>query len=111
MLFGLSLLYDHAGKVLWVYNVSHRQVQHEIGLQSVKVDELRIRANLLFHTLNDDVKHYIEFWKQIPLNVLYRIILGYVRDKKYDTREYSRLLLATGDSDIPEDQTFTSVNQ
>nr|GFB71165.1 phosphoenolpyruvate carboxylase [Tanacetum cinerariifolium] len=74
-------------------------------------DELRIHANLLYQTSNGDVKHYIEFWKQIPLNEPYRIILGFVRDKLYNTRERSRLLLATGDSDIPEDQTFTSVDE
>lgn len=41
----------------------------------------------------------------------YRVILGDVRDKLYQTRERSRHLLANGYSDIPEDATFTNVEQ
>lgn len=54
---------------------------------------------------------YIEFWKQIPSSEPYRVILGDVRDKLYQTRERSRHLLANGFSDIPEDATFTNVEQ
>lgn len=39
------------------------------------------------------------------------MILGDVRDKLYQTRERSRHLLANGYSDIPEDATFTNVEQ
>ena len=53
----------------------------------------------------------IEFWKQVPANEPYRVILGDVRDKLYQTRERSRHLLANGYSDIPEDATFTNVEQ
>lgn len=53
----------------------------------------------------------IEFWKQIPPSEPYRVILGDVRDKLYQTRERSRHLLANGYSDIPEDATFTNVEQ
>ena len=53
----------------------------------------------------------IEFWKQVPGNEPYRVILGDVRDKLYQTRERSRHLLAHGHSDIPEDATFTNVEQ
>lgn len=52
-----------------------------------------------------------EFWKQVPVNEPYRIILGDVRDKLYETRERARHLLANGMSDIPEEATFTSVEQ
>lgn len=52
-----------------------------------------------------------EFWKQIPPNEPYRVILGDVRDKLYNTRERSRQLLANGISEIPEDATFTNVEQ
>lgn len=52
-----------------------------------------------------------EFWKQIPSNEPYRIILGDLRDKLYHTRERSRQLLANGVSDVPKDTTFTSVEQ
>lgn len=52
-----------------------------------------------------------EFWKKIPPNEPYRVILGDVRDKLYHTRERSRHLLASGYSDIPVEATFTSVEQ
>ncbi|KAI3780457.1 hypothetical protein L2E82_10438 [Cichorium intybus] len=74
-------------------------------------DELRARADELHRTSKRDVKHYIEFWKQIPPSEPYRIILGDVRDKLYHTRERSRQLLANGISDVPEGATFTNVEQ
>lgn len=52
-----------------------------------------------------------EFWKQIPPNEPYRVILGDVRDKLYNTRERARHLLAHGNSEIPEETTFTNVDQ
>lgn len=52
-----------------------------------------------------------EFWKQIPPNEPYRVILGDVRDKLYNTRERARQLLANGTSDIPEEVAFTNVEQ
>ncbi|KAM0049913.1 putative phosphoenolpyruvate carboxylase [Helianthus debilis subsp. tardiflorus] len=74
-------------------------------------EELRMRADELHRTSNRDVKHYIEFWKQIPPNEPYRIILGDVRDKLYHTRERARQLLANGVSDGPENMTFTTIEQ
>ncbi|KAG2681691.1 hypothetical protein I3843_11G156600 [Carya illinoinensis] len=74
-------------------------------------DELRVRADELHRSSKKDAKHYIEFWKQIPSNEPYRVILGEVRDRLYQTRERSRHLLANGYSDIPEDATFTSVEE
>ncbi|XP_027344117.1 phosphoenolpyruvate carboxylase 2 [Abrus precatorius] len=74
-------------------------------------DELRVRAHELHRSLKRDAKHYIEFWKQIPPNEPYRVILGDVRDKLYNTRERARQLLANGTSDIPEETTFTNVEQ
>ena len=52
-----------------------------------------------------------EFWKQVPPNEPYRVILGDLRDKLYQTRERSRHLLANGISDIPPEATFTNVEQ
>ncbi|WVY99603.1 hypothetical protein V8G54_025673 [Vigna mungo] len=74
-------------------------------------DELRVRAHELHRSSKRDAKHYIEFWKQIPPNEPYRVILGDVRDKLYNTRERARQLLANGTSDIPEETTFTNVEQ
>ncbi|KAJ6793695.1 phosphoenolpyruvate carboxylase 2 [Iris pallida] len=74
-------------------------------------DELRLRAEELHQSTKKDAKHYIEFWKQVPPNEPYRVILGYVRDKLYNTRERSRHLLASGTSDIHEEATFTNVDQ
>ncbi|CAN6443762.1 unnamed protein product [Victoria cruziana] len=74
-------------------------------------DELRLRANELHSSSRKDAKHYIEFWKKIPPNEPYRVILGEVRDRLYNTRERSRHLLAHGISDIPEEASFTDVEQ
>eukprot|EP00252_Welwitschia_mirabilis_P018526 TRINITY_DN4115_c0_g1_i1.p1 TRINITY_DN4115_c0_g1~~TRINITY_DN4115_c0_g1_i1.p1 ORF type:complete len:964 (+),score=173.88 TRINITY_DN4115_c0_g1_i1:406-3297(+) len=74
-------------------------------------DELRQRALQLHNSAKRDAKHYIEFWKQVPPNEPFRVILGDVRDKLYNTRERTRQLLANGFSDVPEEATFTSVDQ
>ena len=52
-----------------------------------------------------------EFWKQIPPSEPYRVILGDVRDKLYLTRERARHLLANEVSDIPEEASYTNVEQ
>lgn len=52
-----------------------------------------------------------EFWKQVPPSEPYRVILGDLRDKLYQTRERSRQLLSHGISEIPEEGTFTNVEQ
>ncbi|CAL5200317.1 unnamed protein product [Lathyrus oleraceus] len=74
-------------------------------------DELRVKADELHRSSKRDAKHYIEFWKQVPPNEPYRVILGDVRDKLYNTRERARQLLANENSDIPEETTFTNVEQ
>ncbi|KAL8510838.1 hypothetical protein ACS0TY_017593 [Phlomoides rotata] len=74
-------------------------------------DELRERADDLHKSSKRDAKHYIEFWKKIPPNEPYRVILGDVRDKLYHTRERARQLLADGISDVPAESTFTNVEE
>lgn len=74
-------------------------------------DELRARAEELHRTSKRDAKHYIEFWKQIPPNEPYRVLLADVRDRLYNTRERARQLLANGYSDVPEESIFTNVEQ
>ncbi|KAJ0715654.1 putative phosphoenolpyruvate carboxylase [Helianthus annuus] len=75
-------------------------------------DELRVRAEELYRSSSRrDVKHYIEFWKQVPPTEPYRVILGDVRDKLYNTRERARHLLAHDVSDIPEELVYTNVEQ
>nr|ABG01962.1 phosphoenolpyruvate carboxylase [Sesuvium portulacastrum] len=74
-------------------------------------DELRGRAEELHKYSKRDAKHYIEFWKQIPPNEPYRVVLADVRDKLYNTRERARQVLANGYSDIPEEATFTHVDR
>ncbi|KAK4484523.1 hypothetical protein RD792_007107 [Penstemon davidsonii] len=74
-------------------------------------DELRERAVELHRSSKRNVKHYIEFWKQVPPNEPYRVILGHVRDKLYYTRERARQMLTDGVSDIPEDSTFATVEE
>nr|ASL68824.1 C4 photosynthetic phosphoenolpyruvate carboxylase [Amaranthus tricolor] len=74
-------------------------------------DEVRARAQELHSQSKSDAKHYIEFWKRIPLNEPYRVILGDVRDKLYNTREHARQLLSNGSSDVPEESIFTHIDQ
>ncbi|MED6187240.1 Phosphoenolpyruvate carboxylase 1 [Stylosanthes scabra] len=74
-------------------------------------DELRACVDELLRSSKSDAKHYIEFWKQVPPNEPYRVILGDVRDKLYNTRERARQLLANGTSEVPEETTFTNVEQ
>ncbi|CAN1199793.1 Phosphoenolpyruvate carboxylase 2 [Linum perenne] len=74
-------------------------------------EELRVRAEELHRNSRKDAKHFIEFWKKIPPNEPYRVLLGDVRDKLYNTRERSRQLLASNTSDIPEESTFTNLEQ
>ncbi|CAK8577114.1 unnamed protein product [Lathyrus sativus] len=74
-------------------------------------DEIRSRAEELYSSAKRDAKHYIEFWKQVPPTEPYRVILGDVRDKLYNTRERARQLLANGSSEIPKESTFTNVEQ
>lgn len=54
---------------------------------------------------------HAEFWKQVPANEPYRVILDDVRSKLYNTRERSRNILSNGSSDIPLEATFTNVEQ
>ena len=68
-------------------------------------------STLLFITFFSSWVMRTEFWKQIPPNEPYRVVLGDVRDKLYNTRERSRQLLANGKSDIPEDSIFTNAEQ
>ncbi|EPS69468.1 hypothetical protein M569_05291 [Genlisea aurea] len=74
-------------------------------------DELRVRADELHRSSRRDAKHFIEFWKTIPPSEPYRVILGDLRDRIYQTRERVRHLLANGTSDIPEEATYTTVEQ
>lgn len=74
-------------------------------------DELRVRAEELHRTSKRDAKHYIEFWKKIPPNEPYRVLLADVRDRLYNTQERARQLLANGYSDVPEESTFSNLEQ
>ncbi|KAG6416858.1 hypothetical protein SASPL_124299 [Salvia splendens] len=74
-------------------------------------DELHVRAEELHSSSKRDAKHYIEFWKQVPVNEPYRVILGDVRDKLSQTRERARQLLTNGTSDIPDELTFTNTEE
>ncbi|KAJ3695358.1 hypothetical protein LUZ60_000735 [Juncus effusus] len=74
-------------------------------------EEVRQRSDLLHASSKKDTKHYIEFWKQVPSSEPYRVILGDVRDKLYNTRERARHLLSQGHSDIPEQATYTNVEE
>ncbi|RLM54566.1 C4 phosphoenolpyruvate carboxylase [Panicum miliaceum] len=74
-------------------------------------DELRARAQEIHSAPKKAAKHYIEFWKQIPLSEPYRVVLGNVRDKLYNTRERARQLLTNEISDIPEESAFSNVQE
>ena len=66
---------------------------------------------LVIDTISFLLKLFTEFWKRIPLNEPYRVILGDVRDKLYNTREHARQLLSNGSSDVPEESIFTHIDQ
>ncbi|KAL0306578.1 UNVERIFIED_CONTAM: Phosphoenolpyruvate carboxylase [Sesamum radiatum] len=79
-------------------------------------DELRVRADELHRSSKRDAKHYIENLSSFSCRILEdnspnRVILGDVRDKLYQTRERSRHLLAHGICDIPEEATYTNIEQ
>ncbi|KAJ3692147.1 hypothetical protein LUZ60_012497 [Juncus effusus] len=74
-------------------------------------DELRAHANRIHSSSYTEAKHYIEFWKTIPPNEPYRVVLGEVRDKLYNTRERARHLLSSGESDIEPELTFTNIEE
>eukprot|EP00850_Spirogloea_muscicola_P011767 SM000074S21677 [mRNA] locus=s74:317687:324258:- [translate_table: standard] len=73
-------------------------------------DELRARVEELAGQ-KKEVKHYIEFWKAIPSSEPYRVILGHIRDKLWNTRERAQHLLQENKSLVPVTETFTSVEQ
>lgn len=74
-------------------------------------DELKQRVVILEAHAKKEAKHYIEFWKHIPPNEPFRVLLGDMRDKLYNTRERMRQLLANGKSDINIEDTFTDATQ
>ncbi|XP_026453585.1 phosphoenolpyruvate carboxylase 2-like [Papaver somniferum] len=74
-------------------------------------DELRVRADELHRSSKKESKHYLEFWKKVPPSEPYRVILSDVRDKLYQTRERSRHLLSNEISDVPEEETYTNLEQ
>jgi phosphoenolpyruvate carboxylase len=74
-------------------------------------DELKQRVVILEAHHKKEAKHYIEFWKHIPPSEPFRVLLGDMRDKLYNTRERMRQLLANGKSDINIEDTFTDASQ
>ncbi|XP_002992495.2 phosphoenolpyruvate carboxylase [Selaginella moellendorffii] len=74
-------------------------------------EELRARVAQLELRTKEDAKHYKEFWKPIPSNEPFRVILGDIRDRLYRTRERARQILATGKSDVNEEEAFSSVEE
>ncbi|KAG0575701.1 hypothetical protein KC19_5G024900 [Ceratodon purpureus] len=74
-------------------------------------DELKQRALLLDAHAKKEAKHYVEFWKHIPPNEPFRVLLGDMRDRLYNTRERMRQMLANGKSDINLEDTFTDASQ
>lgn len=73
--------------------------------------ELRLRVDELVAAEKKGAKYYMDFWKPIPPNEPFRVILGDIRDKLYHTRERCRQLLASGKSDISEGEIFSFKEQ
>ncbi|CAI5505557.1 unnamed protein product [Closterium sp. Naga37s-1] len=55
--------------------------------------------------------HYIEFWKDIPEHEPYRVVLGEVRDKLWNTRDHIQHLMATGHSEFTPQDIYTDPEQ
>ncbi|TVU07791.1 hypothetical protein EJB05_41160, partial [Eragrostis curvula] len=81
------------------------------SLCGAATDELRAQADELLSAPRKASKHYIEFWRAIPSTEPYRVLLGDLRDKLYNTSERWKDLLATGFSEIPERATIKSVEE
>uniref|UniRef100_A0A0D3EKY4 phosphoenolpyruvate carboxylase n=1 Tax=Oryza barthii TaxID=65489 RepID=A0A0D3EKY4_9ORYZ len=70
-------------------------------------------ANMYFSKMAD-LMFELSMWRcndELRAREPYRIILGDVRDKLYNTCERARQILSKGISSIPEDQTYTNVEQ
>ena len=57
------------------------------------------------------IELYAEFWKHIPPNEPFRVLLEDMHDKLYNTQERMRQMLANGKSDINLEDTFTDASQ
>ena len=66
---------------------------------------------LMSYSDRGDVWCIPEFWKHIPPNEPFRVLLGDMRDKLYNSRERMRQLLATGKSDFAVEDTYTDASQ
>ncbi|GJP55796.1 hypothetical protein CLOM_g14782 [Closterium sp. NIES-68] len=55
--------------------------------------------------------HYIEFWKDIPEHEPYRVVLGEVRDKLWNTRDHIQHLMARGHSEFSPQDIYTDPEQ
>ncbi|CAI5982444.1 unnamed protein product [Closterium sp. NIES-64] len=55
--------------------------------------------------------HYIEFWKDIPEHEPYRVVLGEVRDKLWNTRDHIQQLMATGHSEFTPQDIYSDPEQ
>ncbi|KAJ3686333.1 hypothetical protein LUZ61_015497 [Rhynchospora tenuis] len=75
-------------------------------------DELKAEAEKIHQSGKEMARHYIEFWKKVPQNEPYRVVLAEVRDKLYYTGEHARLLLdGASRSDLDDSKIFTSVEE
>ncbi|CAI5473126.1 unnamed protein product [Closterium sp. Yama58-4] len=74
-------------------------------------DELKERAAAVRSGAKRHTNHYIEFWRGIPDNEPYRVVLGEVRDKLWNTRDHIQQIIAKGRSDYNEDDIYTTSEQ
>ncbi|GJP55612.1 hypothetical protein CLOM_g14562 [Closterium sp. NIES-68] len=74
-------------------------------------EELKERAAAVRSSVKRHTNHYIEFWRGIPETEPYRVILGEVRDKLWNTRDHIQQIISKGRSDYNEDDIYTTAEQ
>eukprot|EP00898_Chlorokybus_atmophyticus_P001914 jgi/Chlat1/2723/Chrsp182S08756 len=73
-------------------------------------EPFRRRIEHLPHNISPN-KHYTEFWSYIPPTEPYRVLLGEVRDKLYNTREWLHHQLTTGSSPVDPSHIYLDTEQ
>ncbi|MCO5612806.1 hypothetical protein L7F22_067077 [Adiantum nelumboides] len=104
------VLISKAGMAVNIHLSKIKDLMFELSMWRC-VSELRARVNEIVAAEKKGAKYYVEFWKPIFPNEPFRVILGVMCDKLYQTRERVRQLLATGKFDIFENETYVSKEQ
>ncbi|CAI5536883.1 unnamed protein product [Closterium sp. Naga37s-1] len=98
---------------LMVVNLYISQIEELLFAMSMwrGSDELKERAQAVQAGAKKHSNHYIEFWKQVPGNEPYRVVLCEVRDRLWNTRDHYQQLMVSGHSTFSTEDIYTSASQ